>query len=59
MFGLFKKKSELDKLRERHAALLQEAFELSQTDRTAADRKTADAAALEPRIAELTGQGAT
>ena len=53
MFGLFKKKSELDKLREQHAKLLEQSFALSKTDRTAADAKTAEAAAVEQRIVEL------
>ena len=53
MFGLFKKKSELDKLRERHAKLLEESFALSKTDRAAADAKTAEAAQVEQRIVEL------
>ena len=55
MFGLFKKKSEVEKLEERHAKLLEEAFALSKTDRAAADRKTAEAAELEARIDALRG----
>lgn len=53
MFGLFKRKSEAEKLEERHAKLLEEAFRLSKTDRAAADAKTAEAAELEQRIATL------
>ena len=53
MFGLFKKKSEVEKLEERHAKLLEEAFALSKTDRAAADAKTAEAAALDEKIAAL------
>ncbi len=53
MFGLFSKKSELDKLRERHAALLKQSFDLSKSDRAAADEKTAEAAEVEQRILEL------
>ena len=53
MFGLFKKKSELEKLEERHGKLLEESFALSKTDRTAADAKTAEAAELEKRIDAL------
>ncbi len=58
MFGLFKKKSELERLRERHAALLKEAFDLSKSDRSAADRKIAEAAALESQIAALVASSA-
>ena len=43
MFGLFKKKSEQDKLREEYKKLTEEAFRLSKTDRVAADQKTAEA----------------
>lgn len=53
MFGIFKKKSELERLQQQHAKLLEEAFVLSKSDRTAADRKTAQAAELDGRIAEL------
>ena len=57
MFGLFSKKSELDKLKERHAKLLEESFALSKSDRTAADAKTAEAAQVEQRIVELQAAG--
>ena len=57
MFGLFKKKSELEKLEERHAKLLEEAFALSKTDRAAADAKTAEAAELDKRIEALRAKG--
>lgn len=53
MFGLFKKKSEVEKLEARHAKLLEEAYALSKTDRTAADAKTAEAAELDKRIDAL------
>ncbi len=53
MFGLFKKKSELEKLQDKHAKLLEEAFALSKSDRTAADRKTAEAAKVERQIDAL------
>jgi len=43
MFGIFKKKSPLEKLQEKHAKLLQEAFALSKTNRTASDAKVAEA----------------
>ena len=59
MFGLFKRKSELEKLEDRHAKLLEEAYALSKTDRTAADAKTAEAAELDRRIDALRATGAT
>mgnify|MGYP006097874533 CR=1 FL=1 len=43
MFGLFKKKSEKDKLQEQYKKLLQESFELSKSNRTASDAKQAAA----------------
>lgn len=55
MFGLFKKKSELEKLEEKHAKLLEEAYALSKTDRTAADQKTAEAAELDKKIVAMRG----
>ncbi|MEL6388879.1 MAG: Lacal_2735 family protein [Bacteroidota bacterium] len=54
MFGLFKKKkSPIDQLRNKHAKLLEEAFALSKTDRTAADAKTAEAEEVMKQIEEL------
>lgn len=43
MFGLFKKKSESEKLEARYKKLLEEAYRLSHTDRTASDQKTLEA----------------
>lgn len=56
MFGLFSKKSELDRLRQKHADLLKQAFVLSKSDRTASDLKTAEAAELETQILELSAR---
>lgn len=53
MFGLFKKKTPLEKLQEKHAQLLKEAFELSKTNRKASDLKTAEAAQLADEIAKM------
>ncbi|MBI1193713.1 MAG: Lacal_2735 family protein [Bacteroidetes bacterium] len=53
MFGLFKKKSEKEKLMDRYRQLLEEAHRLSSTDRRASDLKTAEAEALIQRIEEL------
>jgi len=43
LFGLFKKKSPLEKLEEKYAKLQQEAFDLSKTNRTLSDQKYAEA----------------
>jgi len=53
MFGLFKKKSALEKLEEKHAKLLEEAFALSKSDRSASDAKTAEAAEIDKQIEAL------
>jgi hypothetical protein len=53
MFSLFRKKSELDRLTEQYAQLLEESFKLSTTDRRASDLKRAEAEALVARIEEL------
>lgn len=50
MFGLFKKKSEKEKLMEKHKQLLKEAYDLSKVDRTQSDAKTAEADALWSKI---------
>ena len=43
MFGLFKKKSELDKLQEKYEKLLKEAYILSTSNRKLSDSKTGEA----------------
>jgi hypothetical protein len=43
MFGLFKKKSPLDKLGDEYRKLMEESHRLSHIDRAAADRKAAEA----------------
>lgn len=43
MFGLFKKKSPLEKLEDKYEKLQQEAFQLSKTDRRLSDQKYAEA----------------
>ncbi len=53
MFGLFKKKTEREKLMERYRRLLEEAHRLSTSDRRASDLKTAEAEALLKRLDEL------
>ena len=57
MFGLFKKKSPVDKLRAQYQKLSQEAFELSKIDRTKADLKYAEAEELMKEIERLSREG--
>lgn len=53
MFGLFKKKSEKEKLQEKYKSLLEEAFVLSKTNRSASDAKTAEAAEILTMIEQI------
>ncbi|MEM7163369.1 MAG: Lacal_2735 family protein [Bacteroidota bacterium] len=53
MFGLFKKKSEVEKLNERYEKLMKESFELSRTDRQAADAKAFEADQILKEIERL------
>ena len=53
MFGLFKKKSEADKLQEKYKSLMKEAFELSKINRTKSDEKTAEAEEILKKIEAL------
>ena len=53
MFGLFKKKSELDQLREKYKKLQKESFDLSKSNRSAADKKLAEAEEVYKKIEEL------
>ena len=53
MFGLFKKKSPIDKLRTQYQKLSEEAFNLSKVDRTKADLKYAEAEELMKEIERL------
>ncbi len=50
MLGLFKKKSEKEKLEQKYKKLLKEAFELSKINRTESDKKQAEAQELLDRI---------
>ena len=43
MFGLFRKKSEIEKLENKYDQLLKEAYTLSRTNRRLSDSKTAEA----------------
>ena len=53
MFGLFKKKSEKEKLQQSYAALMSEAHKLSHSNRKAADAKLAEAELVLKKIDEL------
>ncbi|WP_396634394.1 Lacal_2735 family protein [Maribacter sp. R86514] len=53
MFGIFKKKSEIDKLRDQYAKLLKEAHTLSTTNRKMSDQKTFEADQIMKKIEEL------
>ncbi len=43
MLGLFKRKTEIEKLEIKYRALLKEAYELSKTNRSKSDQKTFEA----------------
>lgn len=53
MFGLFKKKSELDKLQDKYEKLLKEAYTLSTSNRKQSDDKTAEAHEILKEIENL------
>lgn len=53
MFGLFKKKSEVEKLQDKYKKLMAEAHSLSQRDRRAGDEKMAEAEAVAQQIEAL------
>lgn len=53
MFGLFKKKTPLEKLQEKHKQFLKEAFDLSKTNRSAGDSKYAEADAVQKEIDQI------
>jgi len=53
MFSIFKKKTPLEKLQDRHAKLLQEAFVLSKSNRSASDVKMMEAQKVEQQIDDL------
>ncbi|MEM9077283.1 MAG: Lacal_2735 family protein [Bacteroidota bacterium] len=53
MFGLFKKKSEKEKLQEKYAKLLKEAHTLSTSNRKLSDEKTYEAEQVMKEIEKL------
>ena len=53
MFGLFKKKSEKEKLQEQYQRLMSEAHKLSHIDRRRADEKMAEAEEIAKKMEDL------
>ena len=53
MFGLFKKKSEREKLEEQYRKLTEESYKLSHTNRKLGDAKLAEAEVVMQKIANL------
>ncbi|MFT6935659.1 MAG: hypothetical protein ACJAUQ_002056 [Maribacter sp.] len=53
MFGLFKKKSEKEKLEEKYKKLMKAAFDLSKSNRSASDGKYKDADDVQKQIDAL------
>lgn len=53
MFGLFKKKSPIDKLNEQYSQLMAEAHKLSASNRRLADEKMAEAEEVLKKMDEL------
>jgi septal ring factor EnvC (AmiA/AmiB activator) len=53
MFGLFKKQTPLEKLREEHKKLLEDSYKMSTINRKKSDELYAQAMAIEAKIAQL------
>lgn len=53
MFGLFKKKSQKEKLQDKYAKLMAEAHQLSTTNRSLSDEKVAEAEEVMKQIDAL------
>ena len=53
MFGLFKKKSQKEKLEETYDKLIKESYKLSTVNRTASDAKAVEADAILKEIEKL------
>lgn len=50
MFGIFKKKSEIEKLQETYSKMLSDAHKLSHSNRTASDKLLAEAEEIAKKI---------
>lgn len=53
MFGLFKKKSEIEKLQDSYSNMLSDAYKLSHSNRTASDKLLYEAEQIAKKIDEL------
>ena len=53
MFGLFKKKSEKERLQKKYEQLLKESYELSKTIRKESDKKAYEADLIAKKIEDL------
>lgn len=53
MFSIFKKRTPMEKLQNQYAKLLQEAFVLSKSNRSASDVKMVEAQKVEQQIDDL------
>lgn len=53
MFGLFKKKTEKEKLQDQYKKLLEESHRLSTTNRAESDKKAAEAEELVQKIEKM------
>ncbi|MCH7415550.1 Lacal_2735 family protein [Belliella sp. R4-6] len=53
MFGLFKKKTEVEKLQENYKALLEKAHKVSHSNRTESDKLMAEAEEIAKKIDSL------
>ena len=51
--GIFRKKTEADRLRKQYQRLMKEAYQFSRTDRKGSDMKYAEADAIMQRIQEI------
>ena len=55
-YKLFKRKTELERLQEQHAALLEKAFKASKVNRTLSDELMSQAYAIEQKIFKETNK---
>lgn len=53
MWGLFKKKSEKEKLQQQYKRLMESSYRLSHTDRKASDQKAAEADEIMKKIESM------
>jgi methyl-accepting chemotaxis protein len=53
MFGLFKKKTEIEKLQESYKSMMEKAHKISHSNRTEADRLMAEAEEIAKKIDEV------